>query len=67
MVSVSPELEAREKFREKVARFRQVKKEQPHVHHDALELKDARVRKKARLLGQIVQQHAGVGEPRRYA
>jgi len=25
------------KFAEKVARFRQVKKHQPHVHHDALE------------------------------
>ena len=25
------------KFAEKVARFRQVKKDQPHVHHDALE------------------------------
>ena len=31
------------KLGEKVARFRQVKKEQPHVHHDALELPDGRV------------------------
>ena len=28
---------------EKVARFRQVKKEQPHVHHDALEFPDGTI------------------------
>jgi hypothetical protein len=31
------------KLGEKVARFRQVKKEQPHVHHDALELPDGQI------------------------
>src|SRR3977135_3472587 len=31
------------KFGEKVARFRQVKKEQPHVHHDALEFPDGQI------------------------
>jgi len=33
----------REKFGEKVARFRQVNKEQPHVHHDALEFPDGQI------------------------
>ena len=28
---------------EKVARFRQVKKDQPHVHHDALEFPDGQI------------------------
>jgi hypothetical protein len=28
---------------EKVARFRQVKKDQPHVHHDALEFSDGQI------------------------
>ena len=28
---------------EKVARFRQVKKEQPHVHHDALEFPSGQI------------------------
>jgi hypothetical protein len=32
-----------EKLGEKVARFRQVKKDQPHVHHDALELPDGQI------------------------
>ena len=31
------------KLREKVARFRQVKEEQPNVHHDALEFPDGEV------------------------
>ena len=31
------------KFGEKVARFRQVKKEQLHVHHDALEFPDGQI------------------------
>jgi len=31
------------KLEEKVARFRQVKKEQPHVHHDALEFADGQI------------------------
>jgi hypothetical protein len=31
------------KFGEKVARFRQVNKEQPHVHHDALEFPDGTI------------------------
>ena len=31
------------KLGEKVARFRQVKKEQPHVHHDALEFPDGQI------------------------
>ena len=33
----------RKKLGEKVARFRQVKKEQPHVHHDALEFPDGQI------------------------
>jgi hypothetical protein len=33
----------RKKFGEKVARFRQVKKEEPHVHHDALEFPDGQI------------------------
>jgi hypothetical protein len=31
------------KFGEKVARFRQVDKEEPHVHHDALEFPDGQI------------------------
>lgn len=31
------------KLAEKVARFRQVNKDQPHVHHDALEFPDGRI------------------------
>src|SRR5580704_15635218 len=31
------------KVGEKVARFRQVKKDQPHVHHDALEFPDGQI------------------------
>ena len=31
------------KLGEKVARFRQVQKEQPHVHHDALEFPDGQI------------------------
>ena len=31
------------KLGEKVARFRQVKREQPHVHHDALEFPDGQI------------------------
>ena len=31
------------KLGEKVARFRQVKKEQPHVHHDALEFPNGQI------------------------
>jgi hypothetical protein len=30
-------------FAEKVARFRQVNKDQPHVHHDALEFPDGQI------------------------
>jgi hypothetical protein len=33
----------RKKVGEKMARFRQVKKEQPHVHHDALEFSDGQI------------------------
>ena len=33
----------RKKLGGKVARFRQVKKEQPHVHHDALEFPDGQI------------------------
>ena len=33
----------RRKLAEKVARFRQVKKEQPHVHHDALEFPSGQI------------------------
>jgi hypothetical protein len=33
----------RKKVGEKMARFRQVKKEQPHVHHDALEFPDGQI------------------------
>jgi hypothetical protein len=35
-----PILKPVQKVGEKVARFRQVKKDQPHVHHDALEFPD---------------------------
>ena len=45
------------KFGEKVARFRQVKKEEPHVHHDALEFPDGQIV----LLTQLCEgQHATV-------
>ena len=45
------------KLGEKVARFRQVKKEQPHVHHDALEFPDGQIV----LLTQLCEgQHATV-------
>src|SRR6202045_4959604 len=45
------------KFEEKVARFRQVKKEEPHVHHDALEFPDGQIV----LLTQLCEgQHATV-------
>ena len=40
-----------------MARFRQVKKEQPHVHHDALEFPDGQVVLLTRL---CVGQHATV-------
>jgi hypothetical protein len=33
----------RKKLGGKVAQFRQVKKEQPHVHHDALEFPDGQI------------------------
>src|ERR1700674_3542574 len=33
----------RKKLGRKVARFRQVKKEQPHAHHDALEFPDGQI------------------------
>jgi len=33
----------KQKLQEKAARFRQVKKEQPHVHHDALEFADGQI------------------------
>ena len=45
------------KFGEKVARFRQVEKEQPHVHHDALEFPDGQIVLLTRL---CVGQHATV-------
>jgi hypothetical protein len=45
------------KFGEKVARFRQVEKEQPHVHHDALEFPDGTIVLLTRL---CVGQHATV-------
>jgi hypothetical protein len=38
-----PNLKPGKKFEEKVARFRQVKKEEPHVHHDALEFPDGQI------------------------
>jgi hypothetical protein len=41
----------------KGARFRQVNKEQPHVHHDALELHDREIVLVTKLLG---GQHATV-------
>jgi hypothetical protein len=45
------------KFGEKAARFRQVKKEEPHVHHDALEFPDGQIV----LLTQLCEgQHATV-------
>ena len=47
----------RKKLGGKVARFRQVKKEQPHVHHDALEFPNGQVVLLTRL---CVGQHATV-------
>jgi hypothetical protein len=38
-----PRLKPAKKCGEKVARFRQVKKDQPHVHHDALEFPDGQI------------------------
>jgi hypothetical protein len=38
-----PILKPVKKVGEKVARFRQVKKDQPHVHHDALEFPDGQI------------------------
>ena len=38
-----PNLMPGKKLGEKVARFRQVKKEQPHVHHDALEFPSGQI------------------------
>jgi hypothetical protein len=38
-----PILKPVKKFGDKVARFRQVKKDQPHVHHDALEFPDGQI------------------------
>jgi len=38
-----PNLTPGKKLGEKVARFRQVKKEQPNVHHDALEFPDGQI------------------------
>ena len=38
-----PNLKPGKKSGEKVARFRQVKKDQPHVHHDALEFPDGQI------------------------
>ena len=45
------------KIREKVARFRQVNKDQPSVHHDALELPDGQIVLVTKLAG---GQHATV-------
>jgi hypothetical protein len=38
-----PILKPVKKVGEKLARFRQVKKDQPHVHHDALEFPDGQI------------------------
>ena len=38
-----PNLKPGRKVGDKVARFRQVKKDQPHVHHDALEFPDGQI------------------------
>ena len=38
-----PILKPMKKFGQKVARFRQVNKDQPHVHHDALEFSDGQI------------------------
>lgn len=38
-----PNLKPRKKVGEKVARFRQVNTDQPHVHHDALEFPDGQI------------------------
>jgi len=38
-----PILKPMKKFVQKVARFRQVNKDQPHVHHDALEFPDGQI------------------------
>ena len=52
-----PNLKPGKKSGEKVARFRQVEKEQPHVHHDALEFPDGTIVLLTRL---CVGQHATV-------
>jgi hypothetical protein len=36
-------LSSRRTVRQKTARFRQVKLDQPHVHHDALEFSDGQI------------------------
>jgi hypothetical protein len=38
-----PILKPMKKFGQKVARFRQVNKDQPHAHHDALEFPDGQI------------------------
>jgi hypothetical protein len=38
-----PNLKPVKRLEEKVARFRQVNKDQPHVHHDALEFADGQI------------------------
>jgi len=38
-----PNLKLGKKVGERVARFRQVNKDQPHVHHDALEFTDGQI------------------------
>jgi len=38
-----PNLKRSRKIGEKVARFRQVNKDRPHVHHDALEFPDGQI------------------------
>jgi len=41
--SFFPHVKPRKKLGEKVARFTQIKKDQPHVHHDALEFPDGQI------------------------
>jgi len=42
-LSFLPAVKPVKTFAEKVARFRQVNKDQPHVHHDALEFPDGQI------------------------
>ena len=65
-----PNLKHAKKVGEKVARFRQVNKDEPHVHHDALEFPDGQIvlvtrlceGQRATVLQLPAAPRAGVGE-----